>query len=65
MKLHERLSQAVREQDAATVGRIADRLRGMGATYQDILAFAQKHVPGLTSGEWDDLLSESEDLEAS
>lgn len=43
-------------------GKLCDRLRGLGATYADILARVQAVRPNVTAAaEWDALLCESED----
>lgn len=58
------IKAALEKRDARTAGKIADSLRFKNSlTYSQIVALVQE--AGGTPGEWEDLMQEAEDLEAS
>lgn len=69
MNVRETLGQAMTTGDLPRVKRIVDRLRthGLGLcdpfNYADLLAFAQRAVPGITKQAWETMLEQIDNLE--
>lgn len=58
------IARAVDLGDAHAAGRVVDHLREQGWTYMRIFERVKALRPRVDAGAWDDLLAESEDLEA-
>ena len=54
------VKKAVAEHDPALAGRFVDRMRGLGATYEDCYQAAARHT-GIGRAEWEGLMLESEE----
>jgi len=61
--LAEAVKIAVEQGDAKRAGRIAEKLRNVGATYKDVLEFAQRHT-GISAHDWESLMYDADELDA-
>ncbi len=60
--LRDRIRQAVKEQDAATVGRIVTDLRDRGFKYSATFRLVS-NITGISSADWDELLYQADHLD--
>jgi hypothetical protein len=63
MTFGDMIQKAVTTDDAALAGKIVDRARSMGATYDNIFAAAHR-VTGIDQATWDALLERADELDA-
>lgn len=56
------LKRAIRSKDVKLIKQAVDALESVGYKYQDIYRVALAGDPDLSLGEWDDLMSEIDDL---
>jgi hypothetical protein len=63
MTFADAIKKAVATKDAALAGKWADRMRGLGANYDDCRAAAQR-LTGISADDFETLMEEADDAEA-
>jgi hypothetical protein len=62
--MNEAIAKAIDEKNAGLAGAIVDKLRSQGQTYHQVLSRVRTVRPGVTDSDWEDLMSEADDLDS-